>query len=51
MKNIYLYTPEICDGGFCPKDCDLCRKADKVLALIEDETERTQDLMEVEDGV
>lgn len=51
MKNIYLYTPEICDGGFCPMDCDRCRKADKALERIEEESARIQELMETEEGV
>lgn len=51
MKNIYLYTPEICDGGFCPMDCDRCRKADKAMERIEEESARTQELMEVEEGI
>lgn len=25
MKNIPYYTPEICDGHYCPKDCDGCQ--------------------------
>lgn len=24
MKNVYLYTPEVCDGNPCPLDCDVC---------------------------
>ena len=22
----WAYTPEVCDGGGCPGDCDLCDK-------------------------
>lgn len=24
MKNVYLYDPDICDGGPCYYDCDIC---------------------------
>lgn len=27
MSDLYLYNPEICDGGPCPQDCDRCYKA------------------------
>jgi hypothetical protein len=47
MKNIYLYTPEICDGGFCCKDCDRCPKADKALERMEEEN----DLKAVDDRI
>lgn len=30
MKNIWLYTPEICDGDFCPQDCDACPKKELI---------------------
>ena len=26
MKDIYAYNPDICDGDFCPMDCDYCPK-------------------------
>ena len=39
MKDLSMYTPEICDGGFCCKDCSRCPKADKVLELIEENEE------------
>lgn len=28
-----LYDPDICDGGFCPRDCSHCRKADIIIEL------------------
>lgn len=26
MSDLYLYEPEICDGDYCPGDCDYCSK-------------------------
>ena len=31
------YTPEICDGHFCPRDEDHCRYVDDVIELQEQE--------------
>ena len=28
MSDLWLYTPEICDGDYCPMDCDHCYKSD-----------------------
>lgn len=39
MKNIYLYTPEVCDGDYCPKDCDNCIKADAAMSIADEEEE------------
>lgn len=39
MKDIYLYDPEICDGDYCPMDCDHCYKADKIIEKLEQEEE------------
>ena len=25
---LWRYSPSKCDGGYCPKDCDNCYKAD-----------------------
>ena len=25
----WAYSPEKCDGDYCPGDCDLCNKADE----------------------
>lgn len=27
----YMYNPDICEGDFCPGDCDKCYKAELVL--------------------
>ena len=24
MSDLWLYTPEICDGDYCPMDCNKC---------------------------
>ena len=36
MSELYAYTPEICDGDYCPRDCDRCWKRD--LSIEEEET-------------
>ncbi len=28
MSDLWKYTPEKCDGDFCPMDCDTCPKED-----------------------
>lgn len=42
MKNVWAYNPEVCDGDFCPMDCDHCRKLDEALG----EEEKLEDLRE-----
>ena len=37
MKNVYLYRPDICDGDFCPMDCDICAKRELIFELEEDD--------------
>ena len=34
---MYLYRPEICDGDYCPMDCDICPKADEILEMESEE--------------
>ena len=29
MSDLWKYDPDICDGDFCPMDCDRCPKADR----------------------
>ena len=43
MSDLWLYTPEICDGDFCPMDCDTCYKADAVMEIMEAMTEDEDD--------
>ena len=46
VKNIPYYTPEVCDGHWCPMDCeDHCPWADEALEKIADEN--TYDLDEI----
>ena len=28
MKNVYAYNTTVCDGDYCPMDCDVCGKRD-----------------------
>ena len=37
LKNVYLYRPDVCDGDYCPQDCDKCPKAEQILELEEKE--------------
>lgn len=40
MKNIPCYTPSVCDGHYCPKDCeDHCPWADEAMEAQEEEDE------------
>lgn len=39
MKNIPYYTPEVCDGHWCPMDCDHCPYADEAMEVMEEEEE------------
>ena len=29
MKNIWAYNPDVCDGDFCPMNCDHCPKREQ----------------------
>lgn len=29
MSDLHLYDPEVCDGDYCPKDCEKCPKRDE----------------------
>lgn len=29
MSDLYQYDPDVCDGDFCPMDCDHCPKAER----------------------
>lgn len=29
MTDLIMYDPDICDGDFCPQDCEHCPKADR----------------------
>lgn len=26
MSDLWAYVPDVCDGDFCPQDCDHCYK-------------------------
>lgn len=30
-NNYSAYDPEFCDGHYCPRDCECCQIADKIL--------------------
>ena len=31
MSDLWAYEPSICDGDFCPMNCDICAKKELVL--------------------
>ena len=37
VKNVYLYRPDVCDGDYCPQDCDKCPKAEQILEMEEED--------------
>ena len=37
---LWAYLPEICDGDFCPYDCDNCGKAEECIERMEAANER-----------
>ena len=41
----WAYTPEKCDGDYCPGDCDYCQKADEFYMEFNDPTEATAERM------
>ena len=42
MSDMYAYTPEICDGDYCPQDCDRCPKLDLILEAEDMEPDDSQ---------
>lgn len=30
-RDMWAYDPEICDGDYCPMNCDNCQKTNKAL--------------------
>lgn len=44
MKDLSLYRPEICDGDFCPLDCEHCYKRDLALEAEEEEEDDEDEL-------
>lgn len=39
--SLWAYNPAVCDGDFCPMDCDNCHKQEEALGE-EDEDELSQ---------
>lgn len=35
--SLWAYNPDVCDGDFCPMDCDYCPKRDNALEAASDE--------------
>lgn len=31
-RDIYAYNPDVCDGDYCPMNCDYCQKRDEAEA-------------------
>ena len=36
MSDLWAYCPSVCDGHFCPQDCDHCGYADKMLEQMDE---------------
>ena len=43
MKDLSLYNPDVCDGDFCPLDCEHCYKRDRALEAAEEGEEEEDD--------
>lgn len=41
--SLWAYYPDVCDGDFCPQDCDNCYKKDDAVAAAADEDEPNDD--------
>lgn len=39
MDNYEFYRPEVCDGDYCPRDCDVCPKREIILEMEEEDAE------------
>lgn len=37
----WAYHPEVCDGDYCPGDCDECKKADEAMEASERKEHKT----------
>ena len=43
MSDLYLYSPEICDGDVCIHDCGHCYKRDRALEALEAQGEEEEE--------
>ena len=43
-RDIWAYDPDICDGDFCPQNCDYCSKRYRVEEKWEREAEESERL-------
>lgn len=39
MSQLWAYNQDVCDGDYCPMDCDHCYKQEIALGLEEEEDE------------
>lgn len=35
-RDMWVYNPDVCDGDFCPMNCDHCPKADEAEMMYEE---------------
>ena len=35
--SLWAYNPEVCDGDFCPGDCDECNKVELAFGVYDEE--------------
>ena len=44
--SLWAYEPDICDGDYCPGDCDSCYKTEIIIDMMEEQI--LMDTMEME---
>lgn len=50
MTDIWAYNPEICDGDFCPLNCDICSKRDDAMAANAEESYDPEETIDLDMG-
>lgn len=50
MTDIWAYNPGICDGDFCPLNCDICPKRDDAMEANAEESYDPEETIDLEMG-
>ena len=50
MTDIWAYNPEICDGDFCPLNCDICPKRDDAMTANAEESYDPEETIDLDMG-
>lgn len=48
--SLWAYNPDVCDGDFCPMDCDYCPKREMALEAASDEASDPDEPIDLEMG-